>query len=490
MPDTPPPRDDLGRSAAGGVRATMIGQAVSIATQLASVIILSRLLQPEEFGLLAMVMAIVAVGEVVREFGLANAAIRAPVLTEAQRSNLFWINTALGLACGAALLLSAPLIADFYEEPRLVAISQVLAVLFVLGGLTTQPKAHLARSLRFKALSVTDVLPSVIGLVVAIIGVGLGLGVWALVAQRVVNAALMLILAVAFDRWVPKLPSRRAGMGIFLRQGVQLLGSQVISWTSRNIDVVVLGYRFGAATTGQYSRAFELTINTMSQLNSPSTKVAVPVLARLQDDPERFNRYLLKGQRSLLFAIVPLLGVGGALAEPLVELVLGAQWLPSAIFVQILAIAAVARVAGYATWWLALAKGKTSATLWVSITNSVLLIASVLIGSMWGATGVAWGYTVGSVLGWLAQLVWYRVAASAPSGQLLSNAALVISMNIAPTAATLAVAHSTGELSSIAQVMMGIAVYGGLWLLTVLVVPVFRSELRSTLQVARKIARR
>lgn len=473
----------LGRRAARGIKVTGGGQIVAILTQLLSVVVLSRLLSPDEYGQLAMVMAIVVVGEVIREFGLANAAIQAPVLTNQQRSNLFWWNTGLGAACAISLFFAAPLIASFYDEPRVEPIAQALAATFLLGGLATQSKAHLARDMRFGVLTITDVAPGVLGLVAGISTALLGWGVWALVAQRVVISILVLVLAVSFDKWFPRLPRRTVGMAPLLRYGLNLVGTQLISGASRNIDYIVLGHRFGASATGLYSRAFELVINTLNQINAPATKVAVPVLARLQDDRPKFDAFLLRGQRALLLAIIPLCGLGVALAEPLVAVALGPAWADVVPYIQALAVvAATDRILGYATWWFALATGRTDVTLRVTLVRAVLLVAGVLVGSNYGALGVAWGLAIATTLGWLADLAIYRSLAGAPSGKLLKNSLVAIAMNLGPTIVTLALGSALVSFGSVGHLLLGFLAYGAVWMVLALVLPPFRSNVQDVLR--------
>jgi PST family polysaccharide transporter len=478
---------DIGGSASRGVWTTATGQVVAIATQLLSVVVLARLLSPEDYGLLAMVTAIVVIGEVIREFGLANAAIQAPTLTAQQRTNLFWWNTGLGVLCAVALFISAPLIASFYDEPRVELLAQALSITFVLGGLTTQPKAHLARDMRFGVLNITDVLPGVIGLAAAVLTAALGWGVWALVIQRVVIAVSMLVLAFSFDRWLPRLPKRGAEMAPLLKYGLNLVGTQLISSASRNADYIVMGHKFGANQTGLYSRAFELVISTLNQINAPSTKVAVPVLSRLQDDDVRYTSYLLRGQQALLFVIIPILGIGATLAEPLVAIALGPNWSGVVPFVQILAIvAATDKILGYATWWFALSKGRTDVTLRVTIVRSVLLLAGILLGSLFGPLGIAWGYAAATTLGWLADLAMYRWLAGAPSGRIFRNAIVVLCMNAVPIVGTLLVGLWLEMLGPVLFLLAGAGVYMALLATMVLAVPPFRSEARDVLRLLRR----
>src|SRR5829696_6310068 len=135
----------LGRRAARGALVTLAGQAARIVVQLASVVILARLLDPGDYGVLAMVLAVVGVGEIFRDFGLSSAAVQAKDLTVAQRDNLFWINTAIGVVLAVLVFASAVPLAVLYDEPVLRDVTRVLAVTFVLNGLATQFRADLVR---------------------------------------------------------------------------------------------------------------------------------------------------------------------------------------------------------------------------------------------------------------------------------------------------------------------------------------------------------
>jgi polysaccharide transporter, PST family len=151
------------RSLRGG--AVMIGaQALKMVLQFAAVIILTRLLPPAAFGIVAMVAAIFAALEVLRELGLSSATIQKPDLTHAEVSALFWMNTSAGMMIALALFLAAPLLAAFYGQPDLVEITRWLAVAFVMGGLTVQHWALLRRQMRFATIAVVETGAEMIGL--------------------------------------------------------------------------------------------------------------------------------------------------------------------------------------------------------------------------------------------------------------------------------------------------------------------------------------
>lgn len=174
----------LHRAGARGGGITLIGQAIRMAVQLASVAILSRLLSPHDFGLIAMVTVFMTLADLLRDFGMPSAALQAKDLSHQQASNMFWASTALGaLSCGI-LVACTPLIVMLYDEPRLGRVVPALALTTLISGVQAQIQVQLARGLRFTILAVSSVLAPTVGLVVAIISALNGLGYWALVLQN------------------------------------------------------------------------------------------------------------------------------------------------------------------------------------------------------------------------------------------------------------------------------------------------------------------
>ncbi len=176
---------DLGREAARGTAVTLVAQSGRFVLQIGSLIVLARLLSPEAFGLVAMVTSLIGIAELIRDFGLSSAAIQAKHLSHEERTNLFWINVAIGTVCAMLAVVFAPLIADLYHEQRVYSIVLALSGLLVVSGITTQYRADLSRSLRFHALAAVDFSAQTLGVAVAIIAAVLGADYWAIVAQQV-----------------------------------------------------------------------------------------------------------------------------------------------------------------------------------------------------------------------------------------------------------------------------------------------------------------
>lgn len=420
------PNDTLGASASRGARASMIAQGTRIVIQLGSVMVLSRLLAPGDFGLTAMVLAIIGVAEVFRDFGLTQAVAQAESLTGQQKSNLFWINTWIGLGLTCLAFIASWPIASFYGDDRLIALTQVLSCVFVINGIATQMRAQLTRELRFGQLAIAETVGPAVGLVIAAISAIIGLGYWAIAAQQIVGAFVTGLILALVLKWVPSRYRRGHSMGEFMQFGGFLVLAQLVNYIGKNVDSVLIGVRLGPGELGFYNRAFQILMVPLNQINAPASRVALPVLAKVRREHERFTRYLLTAQSILLQPVVAAFSLASALAAPLVLIFLGPGWSDTVGVFQILAVAGIAQTAGYASYWVFLAHGKTRSQLYWALCSRPFLIACVVSGSFYGLHGVAWGYAIGNLLTWPMGIIWVSRVTGVPGWRLFSNGARAI----------------------------------------------------------------
>lgn len=434
-----PENPDIGRHASRGATFTVGAQLVRLVIQLAGIVVLARLLSPADYGYLTMVVAIIGVAELFRDFGLSFAAIQAKTLTHQQQSNLFFINTGIGALASVVTACLAPLIAELYGEPQLVPIVLALSVTFLINGVTTQFRAKAARDLKLAALAVTETIAPLMGLVIAIgIAVAQG-GYWSLVAQQIVTALATLAGSIVIAKWWPSRYRRGAGVRSLLGFGGSVFTSQVITYVSRNVDSVIVGAFFGPNQLGIYNRAFQLLLLPLNQLNAPANRVAMPVLSRLQDDPRRFRDFLLTGQTLLLHLIMVTFAVAWLVADPLVPLLLGDQWTGVIDIFRILAIAGCFQAAGFATYWCFLALGLSKRLLFWSLTTRPFMIAAIAFGAaVGGVEGVAWAYTIATAVLWPLGIVWVAHRTEVPALAVFVNGLRIIALYaVAATAAEL-----------------------------------------------------
>jgi len=482
---------DLGRRAARGAFVTLGAQAVRIVLQVGGVVVLARLLSPREYGLIAMVTAVTGVGELFRDFGLSSAAIQARSLSRAQRTNLFWLNSAIGLGLSLLTFTLAVPIARLYGQPLLVSVVQALAVTFALNGMATQLRADLTRRMRFARLAVIDITAAVVALSVAVVLAVAGAGYWALVAQQVTTSLVLLVGAAVAAGWLPGLPQRGVPMRHLLSFGWSLLATQLVTYTSNNVDSLTIGVRFGATSLGLYNRAWQLLMSTLSQLRAPTTTVALPILSRLREQPERFADFVRRGQLALGYSLVAGLAVVATTAEPLTEILLGPQWTGATQLLRLLAVAGAFQTLAYVGYWVYLATGATSTLLRYTLVSAVIKIVCVVVGSTWGVVGVAAGFALAPALSWPLSLWWVGRQAPIHARGLVVGGLRVVGFLAGASAAAWLVGQTVPDASSPWTVLV---VELGVWLVLVAaaaaVVPVLRRDVRDVLAVVTAARRR
>lgn len=487
VPRSPP---TLGSLAARGAVVTMGGQGARIAVQLVGLVLLSRLLTPRDYGLVAMVLVVIGVGEIFRDFGLTTAAVQAKSLSDQQRDNLFWANTALGAALTVLCVAAAPLVAAAFDEPELRGLTQALAASFLLNGLAAQYRADLNRRLRFGRLALVDVGAQLLGLAAGVALALRGAGYWSLVGQQLGQGVAVLLFAVLAARWRPRRPRRDPDMRDLFAFGWNIVGTQVLGYASKNVDSLILGARFGPGPLGTYNRAFQLLMVPLGQVRAPTTTVALPVLARLQDEPARFAAFLVRGQLALGYTLVAALALAAGAADPLIEVVLGPRWQSVRPVLQVLAVAGACQTLAYVGYWTYLSRGLTAALLRYTLVSSVLRIACILLGSSFGVLGVAAGVAAGAALEWPLSLWWLSRVTDFPRAELTAGALRISAMALVAALASSAASSLAEPLPASLRLVGGLAAGVVVYLLGALVLARVRADLRDVLRAGGRVLRR
>jgi O-antigen/teichoic acid export membrane protein len=385
--------DLKGRSVRGGVL-SLIAQGAQFLLQSVATVVLARLLTPVDFGLVAMVTAITAIAAGFADFGLTEATIQRKDISHNQVSTLFWINAGIGLLLTLITAAMAPVLAWFYKEPRLVGITLVASLSFVLGGLRGQHTALLKRQMRFSALAIRDVSSYAIAVPVAIILARHGAGYWAIVALPLTLNFSQMLISWFMVNWRPGIPRRDSEVRSLLGFGGRVAASYVIFNWFRNADNVLIGWYWGAGPLGLYSRAYSLLLLPITQLSAPVANVAIPAFSRVQDDPELFARYYLRVANLLMWISAPLFGFLFVAAHPVIVLTLGEKWRAAAPIFQILAISALGQVLLESTLWLFVSRGQSARLLKLLSVVSPIIVCSFAIGLTFGPKQVALSFSL------------------------------------------------------------------------------------------------
>jgi O-antigen/teichoic acid export membrane protein len=397
--------DLKGKTVRGGL-ARLCAQAANFLLRLGSLMVLARLLGPKDFGLVGMVTAFTGILTLFRDFGLSAAAIQHTTVTEEQMSTLFWINITLGVLLGLATVGMAPIIADFYHEPRLFGVTVVLAAGYLFNAAGIQHSAFLQRQMRFSTLAVISVISLLVGSAIAVGGARAGYGYWALVAMSVVSPLIATIGFWLTTGWVPGMPKRPTGIRSMLHFGGTLTLNGLVAYIAYNAEKVMIGRFWGSDAIGLYGRGYQLVNIPTDNLNSAVGEVAFSALSRLQDDPGRLRTYFLKGFSLVLGLTVPATIACALFADDVVFVLLGPKWGDAAPIVRLLAptitIFAIINPLG----WFTYALGLVGRNLKIALVFAPIMITGCIIGLRYGPQGVAFAYSAVMMLWVIPHILW------------------------------------------------------------------------------------
>jgi O-antigen/teichoic acid export membrane protein len=385
--------DLRGRSVRGGA-VTLANQALKFIFTLGSMAILARLLTPEDFGLIAMVVVIIGFIAIFKDMGLAMATVQRAEISHDQVSTLFWINLSISLGIMIVTAAVSPVLAWFYKEPRIIAITIVLAGTIVFSGLTVQHQALLRRQMRYTALAVIEIIAIFAGSLAAILSAIAGLGYWSLVVLHAVREIAITAGVWTACGWRPGPPVRKSGVRTMLTFGAHLTGFNIVNYLARHVDKMLIGWYWGATPLGLYNNAYRILLLPIQQINSPLTSVAVPALSRIQNDPERYRSYYRRGILLTVTAGMPIVAFLFVTAEDAVLTFLGSQWLDAVPIFRALGPAAFIGAFNVATGWVYVSLGTTRRQLAWGLFASAVTVLAYAIALPWGPIGVALSFSI------------------------------------------------------------------------------------------------
>jgi PST family polysaccharide transporter len=384
--------------------ALMIGShAIQLLLGVTGTAVLARLLRPQDFGYLAMVATLTHFVATFRDLGLPMAAVQKRQLSHEHASGLFWLNVLASVAVAALVAGAAPLLAWFYSEPRLVAITLVMSLGILAHSLGTLHVGLLRRRMRFGAVTVLEISAVFAGLITGVAAARLGAGYWALVVQQIAIYVTQSIGAWVMCAWRPaprhaSASLRDPELRAMVQFGTSASAARIVSYLGRNLDSILVGYFAGPGVLGLYQKASQWAAMPFWQVYNPLLPVAVSSFSRLQDDPDRYRLYVRTTLLGLFSLTLPATALMFLTAEPIVLLLLGRQWVEAIPLFRIFAMGAYFASFGLVTRSLYLAEGRTPQQLRWALVAAPVTAGAVAAGLPWGASGIAWGFSVATAL--------------------------------------------------------------------------------------------
>lgn len=299
-------------------------------------IIMARMLTPNDYGLVGMLAVFIAVSQSLVDSGFSQALIRKQDRTETDNSTVFYFNIIVGFILYGLLFALAPFIADFYNEPQLTVITRVIGLSVLFNSLVVVQRALLTIKIDFKTQAKAALTAAIISGILGIWMAASGYGVWSIVAQQLANLGINTLLLWILSHWRPSLTYSWKSFHELFGFGSKLMVSGLIDTIYRNIYLIVIGRVFSAADLGYYTRAHQFTDFPSSNVSGIIQRVTYPILCSIQNEDERLSDVYRRFLRLSAFIVFPLMMGLAAVAEPLVLALLKEQWLFAATLISII----------------------------------------------------------------------------------------------------------------------------------------------------------
>lgn len=355
---------------------------------------LARLLEPKDFGLVALASVALAFMQIFLEQGFAQALIQRQDLAPEDIDTAFWTNSVIGVLLTVLGVTTANLIANFFEQPQLTPILQWFSLLFLISSFAKVQQALLERQFAFKAIAVRSLLGTVVGGIAGVGAAFAGFGVWSLVILQIVTELVGTLVLWYASNWRPRFVFSLTHFQHLFSFGIHILGINFLGFVSTRADDFLIGYFLGPVALGYYSLAYRvLTVLTILLVNT-SNQVALPTFSRLQQDLPQFRRAFYQATQITSSIAFPTFIAIAILAPELIQLIFGQQWLPSVPVLQVLAFVGILRSISHFKSSVFIAMGKSSWQLWLSSFNTILNLIGFAIAVRWGIVAVAWAYLI------------------------------------------------------------------------------------------------
>lgn len=357
-------------------------------------IILARLLDPEDFGLVAMILVFSNFGQIFIDLGFNNALIQNKTNSQEDLSTLFYVNIVFGLILFFILYFSSGVIASFYNKTELIEITKVISVIFIFFALSSIQRTLVIKNLDFRFETFVLLAASLISGTIAIIFALKGFGVWALVFKVVLQRFFEALFFWIQQRWRPSLIFRLNSIKKYINFSLNVTASTILAGISGNIDKLIIGKTFSADSLGFFDRAKNYNNLVQSNLGLIFGKVMYPVFSEIQDETERFNRIYEKTIQFICFFTLPIFFIMIVVAKPLIVVLITDKWLPSVKMLQILAVSGFTYPLSMVIVKAILSKGRADLVFQLDFIKTILYFIAILLGSKFGILGVLIAITI------------------------------------------------------------------------------------------------
>lgn len=361
-------------------------------------IVLARLLAPEVYGTISIILVFTTILNVFVDSGLGNALIQKKDADDLDFSSVFFFNISMCSVLYIIMFLSAPLIAQFYHDTSLTSVIRVLSLTLVISGVKNVQQAYVSRTMQFKRFFFSTLGGTIGAAVVGIVMAYIGLGIWALVAQQLFNATMDTVILWITVKWKPKKMFSFSRLKGLFSYGWKLLASSLLDTIYNNIRQLIIGRMYSSADLAYYNRGKQFPDLIITNINTSIDSVLLPTMSKEQDNRERVKMMTRRAIKTSTYIMAPLMMGLAFCGTPVVRLILTDKWLACVPFMQIFCITSMFYPIHTANLNAIKAMGRSDYFLKLEIIKKIVGIV-LLLSTMWyGVMAMAYSLLMSSFL--------------------------------------------------------------------------------------------
>ncbi len=360
-------------------------------------IVLARILAPEAFGTIALLLVFSNILQVFVDSGLGNALIQKKDADDLDFSSVFYFNIFVCIILYIALFLCAPFIAEFYQNPELTSLVRALGLTIIISGVRNVQQAFISRTMQFKKFFITSMGGVIVAAIVSIAMALTGFGIWALIAQKIINLAVATAIMWLTVGWHPKLMFSWTRLKVLISYGWKLLVSSLIDTVYREFSKLIIGKKYSSQDLAFYNQGNQYPNLIAVNINTAIDSVIFPVMSREQSDPARVKAMTQRAMKTGIYIMAPLM-MGLAFTAPnVVSIILTDKWLPCVPYMRIFCFTFMFYPLHTTNLNAIKAMGRSDLFLKLEIIKKIVGMA-LLLGSMWHSVmAMAYSMIVSSV---------------------------------------------------------------------------------------------
>lgn len=361
-------------------------------------VILARILEPHDFGLIAIIMVVFGIAGLFGDAGLGSALIQRKKILPIHLTSVFYFNICVGLSLTIFIFLSANLISQFYNNNELIILIKVLSFSFLIHSFGTVHGIILRRNLNFKTIAIVNFISSFLSGIIGVVAAFNGKGIWSIVLQQLSQAIIYNILLWIVNKWKPSFNFSMKALRVLWIFGFRMFLVSLLDAIYTRLDFIIIGKLFTPTILGYYQRAKSTEFIMLYYTSSSFVSVLFPLLSKLQHDILKFKTVILKFYSFVIFMIFLLIGIMYIVSDELIVLLFTEKWIGSIIYFKLMIFSAFSIPISSLLNNILSSRGKSKLLLKLELYKKILLSINLIFGFMLGIEGYLYGLIIVSFL--------------------------------------------------------------------------------------------